>query len=201
MNQESPSTLQWKSKERLGRKGWQLFIDEEPWRWIASQVIGHPPSLPPSYSSLQELKEAVEGVEKKGARRLILCLLARREYTRGELGEHLAQRGVAPTHIHELLLWAEARGFMNDLRRAKALLASALARGKGPHWVKHRLRQLRVDERYIAELLEEHAEAFQVRLGELLAGQEADPRLLRKWTQRGFSPEEILFHLREKDLS
>lgn len=61
-----------------------------------------------------------------------VALLARRDYSRGELCSRLADKGFAKTEIEPLADKLEAQGIVDDKRYANTLVRSQIAKGHGP---------------------------------------------------------------------
>ena len=87
-------------------------------------------------------------------RRTAMDLLARREHARAELERKLMQRGYEPDMIGPVLDDLAHEGLQSDRRYAEALVASAVARGKGPAHARHKLRQSGVDAAVVEFALE-----------------------------------------------
>ncbi|MDF0534554.1 regulatory protein RecX [Shewanella yunxiaonensis] len=63
---------------------------------------------------------------------IAVALLARRDYSRGELCSRLADKGFTKTDIDVAASTLEAKGFIDDSRYAGALVRAQIAKGHGP---------------------------------------------------------------------
>ena len=131
-----------------------------------------------------------------------LELLARRDFSRGELRERLARKtSSAPRAIEGVLDDLESHGQLSDARFVEGFVRARLRRGQGPLRIRHDLVARGVD----AEMLDQHltfATAFWVervaevrarRFGEALPATAAERgRQARFLAQRGF-PSDVIF--------
>lgn len=69
---------------------------------------------------------------KDEVRAAALALLARRDYSRAELGRKLSARGHDPEVVEGVLEALVAEGWLKEERRAESLLRRGLERGYGP---------------------------------------------------------------------
>lgn len=81
-----------------------------------------------------------------------LGLLARREYSRGELSERLARRSEDQDLIGHVLDALQEQGLQSDQRFCESFVRFRVSQGKGPVRIKQDLRMKKLD----AELIDHH---------------------------------------------
>lgn len=82
-----------------------------------------------------------------------LALLARKSHSRAMLRRLLAQEGFCEGEIDEACQAVQAYGYLSDQRLAESIGHAAQARGKGPAWLRHTLRERQVDRQAAHETL------------------------------------------------
>ena len=112
-------------------------------------------------------------------------LLARREYSRVELAQRLAQRAHAPEAIAACLDELTTQGLQSDARFAESFLRSRVLRGQGPLKIRAELERRGVERDQILTALAEAKQEQEVDWCELAAD-----TLARRFTTSGSSPRE-----------
>ncbi len=128
------------------------------------------------------------------AKVLAVRMLARREYSRAELTQRLARKGIARDAIERALDELAAAGYLSDARYANAMVAQRSGR-YGKHAIAHALREKGIDaadaEAAMAPLTgtDEVADAtalWQQRFGTAPANQREKARQVRFLLSRGY---------------
>jgi len=80
-----------------------------------------------------------------------LALLARREYSRGELQERLVRKSSRLDLIEEILDTLEEQGLQSDERFSEHFVRYRIDQGKGPHCIRRDLRQKSISDTLISQ--------------------------------------------------
>lgn len=132
-------------------------------------------------------------------------MLARREYSRAEMGAKLARRGANADEIARVLDELEQQGYLSDARAAQALVAQKTGR-YGKRAIAHALKQKQVDPTAAQEALgalahvDELAEAtalWRRRFGAAPKDEHEKARQVRFLMARGYGVSIALKVLRE----
>jgi regulatory protein len=91
----------------------------------------------------------------KAARQTALQLLARRDYSCGELESKLCSRGVEPAVATELVEALRRERLVDDTRYVEHFVAYHVGRGQGPIRIERELKALKVDSELIERFLEQ----------------------------------------------
>lgn len=127
-------------------------------------------------------------------------LLARREYSRGELEQRLRGRGFGRERVTEVLDALEAEGYLSDARFAEHFVRSRIERGNGPMKIRAELSQRGVADAEVERALDAAECDFAALAASVRARRfgEAGPRDLpdkarqaRFLAQRGFRSEDM----------
>ena len=113
-------------------------------------VISRPRSV--KWSSKKTMQEASD-IESQQARNYVTRLLARFPQTRAGLATKLRRREYSASVIDEILEWAEALGYLDELRLAETTRDKYRKRGYGPLWISQKLRQMGVQSSHIAQVM------------------------------------------------
>jgi regulatory protein len=130
--------------------------------------------------------DSEESKQRRSAYAAALALLARREHSRAELAQKLAQREYAPAEVDPALDALTDSGLLSDERAVRARISSGLRRGHGPGRIRQALHQAGLpNEAVIAGIDDETIDWIsQARsLAERKFGSEA-PDDYREWARR-----------------
>ncbi len=105
-----------------------------------------------------------------------IALLARREYSRAELEQRLAAKGVESDEIAATLDTLAAEGLQSDTRFAEIFVRSRVQLGHGPVRIRGDLAQRGIDDALAALALEAEAPDWQALACQALAKRFAGPR-------------------------
>lgn len=128
-----------------------------------------------------------------------LGLLARREYSRGELVERLARRSNNEVLIGQVLDALVEQGLQSDQRFAENFVRYRIEQGKGPLKIRQDLRQKHIDSALIDATLDQEPEfwsdcaerVYTRKFGnKALDGDKDFARRLRFMVSRGFSAQQ-----------
>jgi regulatory protein len=128
-----------------------------------------------------------------------IALLARREYSRGELATTLQRKGFEPQAVAEVLSELAGEGLLDDGRYAEALVRQLVARGKGPARIRQAMQEAGIASDRIAAAMEAGpdwsalaAEARQRKFGAGIPRSWPErARQMRFLQYRGFSGDQI----------
>ncbi len=136
-----------------------------------------------------------------------ILLLARREHARFELTNKLLVKGYESPQIDQILSQLEAENLLSDKRFAECYIRSRASKGYGPHRIGMELRERRVDEQVVNELLyhnwDWYEQAVDVRRKRFGVDPVTDLKVRAKQQRflqyRGFSMEQISVAMRRND--
>ncbi|UTA49198.1 recombination regulator RecX [Simiduia sp. 21SJ11W-1] len=126
-------------------------------------------------------------------------LLARRDYSAGELRKKLAAKSADQTIVERVIARVQELGYQNDERYAGAYVRYAISQGKGPGWIAAQLFQREIHKALIDDSIESAEVDWQALAEEQLQrkfkGPALDPKELarqfRYLSSRGFQPDII----------
>ncbi len=125
-----------------------------------------------------------------------LGLLARREYSKGELQERLNRRSSNSELVFHVIEALEEQGLQSDERFSEHFVRYRIDQGKGPHRIKQDLRQKHVPDTLIEQFVSNDSEFWAERAAEVysrkfkdtpLADEKDKAKRLRFMVSRGFS--------------
>ena len=133
--------------------------------------------------------------------------LARREHSAHELRQKLVRRGGPEVEVDALIAALEEENLLSDRRFAEAFCRGRVGRGQGPVRIRHELRQHRIGESLIEEVMAPYREewprileaARRHRFGAAAPGDYPEwAKQARFLQQRGFTSEQINRGLRKE---
>lgn len=144
-------------------------------------------------------------IEEKTALKLVLKLLAQREYFSKELKDKLLRKGLTTSVVEKTIEFCTTRGYLNDEMQTQRVVARELRKGRGPRYIALKLKAKGVQtERVwvidqkssIEALLPKLCKKYDLRTAE------GRRKLFHALHHRGFETESILDCIREikKDL-
>jgi regulatory protein len=129
-----------------------------------------------------------------------LGLLARREYSTGELQERLARRTKNQDLVDTVLAALQEQGLQSDERFSEHFVRYKIDQGKGPHRIKQDLRQKHVPDDLIDRFVSNDSEFWAERAAEVysrkfkdlpLKDEKDKAKRLRFMVSRGFSAHQV----------
>lgn len=129
-----------------------------------------------------------------------LGLLARREYSRGELEERLLRRSSDQRIVDQVLDALAEQGMQSDQRFTENFVRYRIAQGKGPIRIRQDLRQKQISSEHIDQHLDQDAdfwahcakEVYSRKYGcQAFNGEKDFAKRLRFMVSRGFSAQQV----------
>ena len=147
--------------DRRGRR-MHLELDGEPWAEIDSEIVLRRGLCQGLALAPSEIEEILADDEYIRARRAAAILIHTRPRSVAELGRLLAERRFSRPAIERIVLHLKEIGDLDDRRFAEAFARHQFKiRTIGPEKIRHRLRQLGVEEKIIDATLAEEPAACQ----------------------------------------
>lgn len=144
--------------------------------------------------------------KQKDLKQRAFRLLARREYSRGELAQLLGEHVESVSQLNELLEWLAAENFQSDARFAESFIRARISQGKGLVRIRNELQQrgvanLLIDEKITVAEVDWFALARQQRVKKFGDGVISDAKLkaksMRFLLYRGFTQEQCRYAIEE----
>lgn len=132
------------------------------------------------------------------ARQVALRRLNRRECSTGDLAQHLKHKGFPPEIITQVIQDLVEKKYINDENYARIVIRESCMRGKGPHWIRMKLKEkgISTERATIETLITEVADTSELSLARGVISRrypkaKEDPVIAKKAIQallrRGFS--------------
>ncbi|MBB3167991.1 RecX family transcriptional regulator [Simiduia aestuariiviva] len=130
---------------------------------------------------------------------MCIRLLARRDYSAGNLRKKLAAKSVNEDIVHRVLTRIQELGYQDDVRYAAAYVRYGISQGKGPGWIAAQLFQKGIEKNLIDESLasaevdwsELAAQQLRRKFRQAVEDQKELARCFRYLASRGFQPDVI----------
>ncbi len=144
--------------------------------------------------------------KQKDLKQRAFRLLARREYSRGELAQLLGEHVESVSQLNELLEWLAAENYQSDARFAESFIRARISQGKGLVRIRNELQQrgvanLLIDEKLTVAEVDWFALARQQRVKKFGDGVISDAKLkaksMRFLLYRGFTQEQCRYAIEE----
>lgn len=129
-----------------------------------------------------------------------LALLARREYSQGELRERLARKSTDSQLVEIVIEALQEQGLQSDLRFCENFVRYRIEQGKGPHKIRQDLRQKYISDALIQQCISDDAVFWSERAADIYMRKFKDKppesekeraKRLRFMVARGFSAHQV----------
>jgi regulatory protein len=165
-------------------------LDGIPWRTLPTAAVVEAGLAVGTQLDRERARILVRALRRHRASEVTVRALSRRDRSRAELEQRLAQAGVRADEREETLERAVRAGLVDDARFAAARARTLAERGAGDRLVLHDLARLGVEER-IARAALSGLEPEAERAARILGARGRSVRTLRYLASRGFDPESL----------